>query len=114
MTDKMILKDEQFHIVFNGRDVEMKVSAEGSYFHQKQTFWEPAYEELEVEEVIIQNAHYVDDGSLIDPETIEDAVIKELQQSDKWENVSAEARQEEEDYKEYCRCEIAEAKRKGE
>lgn len=38
MTDKIILKDDEFHIVFNGRDVEMKVSAEGSYYHQGQTF----------------------------------------------------------------------------
>jgi len=116
MTDKMVFNDDEFHITFNGRDVEMKVSAIAWYSHSKQTDWEPAFEDFEIEEIIIQNAHYTDDGSLIDPEIIDPAVQAELESMDgeRWRNYSEEERTEKIEYEEYCKWEIAEAKLKGE
>lgn len=95
---KLNYEDDCFCIVHNDRDVEMEINATASSWYYPQTREDPEDSGLEVTDVQITNAHYVDDNSPIDPSEIEDEVYEKLENMDydSWCNYDEEA------YEEHC------------
>ena len=112
MTTDLTYENNCFTVELNGREVEMAVKAKATYSYSAQTRSDPGYEDFEIYEIIIENAHFTDDNSLVNPESVDPLVEDKLMEMDysAWESYDAYM----EDYYEGKRCDMEEAKRKGE
>ena len=78
-----------FEIFFNGKKIEMEIEAQARYDFEVPSFDSPGGEDFEVEELTIKNAHY-EDGSLVDPALIDEAVCEELNGFQGWKSPESE------------------------